>query len=115
MLNRILSLAGEDMILVGGQALALWASIQGVLPPIHAITKDVDFIGSQADVKRIAAGISGDAVFPNERALTALMGQVVKRLPGDNYVNIDVLFKVYGDVSMDGIKARAVSVGMDGV
>jgi hypothetical protein len=115
MLHRILSLAGQEMVLIGGQALALWAAIYQVLPPVSAITKDVDFIGSQADVKRIAAGIAGKASFPHERSLTLLMGQVSKSLPGDNYVNIDVLFKVYGDVSTDAIKARAVTVGIDGV
>ena len=115
MLHRILALAGQDMVLIGGQALALWAAIYHVLPSASAITKDVDFIGSQADVKRIAAGIAGKATFPHERALTLLMGQVSKTLPGDNYVNIDVLFKVYGDVSTDAIKARAVNVGIEGV
>ena len=115
MLQRILALAGEEMVLVGGQALALWAAIHDVLPPVSAITKDVDFIGSQSDVRRIASGIAGKAIFPHERSLTLLMGQVSKALPGDNYVNIDVLFRVYGDVSTEAIKARAVAVGIDGI
>lgn len=115
LLRRILSLAGRDMVLVGGQALAFWAAHYGVAEPQSAITKDADFLGTRADVKRLAAGIGGTMEFPHERALTALMGQVRKHLPGDDYVNIDVMFRVYGDVTAEAIRARAVTAEVDGV
>lgn len=114
LLERILSLAGQDMILIGGQALAFWASYHEVPAPIAAITKDADFLGNRVDVERLAQGIGGKAIFPHERALTLLAGQIQRDLPGGDYVNIDVLFKVYGDVSAEALRKRAVKVEIDG-
>lgn len=107
-LERILQLAGVDMILVGGQALAFWASYYGAPTPRTAITKDVDFIGSKDDVKRIALGLNASAVYPRQRAMTALTGQVKKDLPGGGYINIDVLHRVFGDVTTEAVASRAV-------
>jgi hypothetical protein len=119
-LERILSATGARMILIGGQALAFWAAYYRVPPPIIAITKDVDLlalpsrdvdlIGSRDDVKRLANSLSATAHFPNERALTALVGQVRKHLPSGDYINIDVLHRVYGDITNKAIESRAVDV-----
>jgi hypothetical protein len=114
LLERILSLAGQDMVLIGGQALAFWASYHEVPAPVAAITKDADFLGNRVDVERLARGIGGKAIFPHERALTLLAGQVQRDLPGDDYINIDVLFKVYGEVSAEALRKRAVKVEIDG-
>src|SRR5258708_13051102 len=37
-----------------------------------------------------------------------VVGQVRKDLGGGNYVNIDVLFRVYGDIATEAIARRAV-------
>jgi hypothetical protein len=108
MLERILALAGADMMLVGGQALAFWSAYYDLPAPEAAITKDVDFLGTRADVLRIARGLAAQAVFPNEHALTALVGQVRKDLPGGDYVNVDVIFRVFGNVSPEALRQRAV-------
>jgi hypothetical protein len=110
MLRSILALAGDRMLLVGGQALAFWAAYYGIDVPSGAVTKDADFVGTRADVERLARGLSGRAVYPHERAPTALVGQVRKDLPGGNYVNIDVLHRLYGDVTTQAIQGRAVAV-----
>lgn len=115
LLERILSLAGSDTILVGGQALAFWSSYYGVALPSSAITKDADFLGSRADVARIARGLGGQAHYPHEQALTALTGQVTKDLPGNDYINIDVLFRLHGDVTTSAVRARAVHIELAGV
>jgi hypothetical protein len=47
-------------------------------------------------------------VFPQKKDITMLVGQVLKDLPGGNYVNIDVLFRVYGDIATEAIASRAV-------
>ena len=67
-LERILRLAGDGMILVGGQALAFWAAYYEVPAP------------------RIAK----------------------KDLPGGDYINIDVMFRVCGSVATEAIASRAV-------
>src|SRR5438105_11047386 len=115
LLERILTLAGQDMVLVGGQALLFWASYYGLEQPRSAVTKDADFLGTQADVRRLAVGLGGKAHFPHEKALTALMGQVTKDLPGNDYISIDVMFRLYGDITTEAVRARAVAVELDGV
>jgi hypothetical protein len=99
LLERILELAGTDMILVGGQALAFWAAYYYTTAPSIAITKDVDLLGTRADVERLAHGLGGKAVFPHKNEMTLLVGQVMKDLPGGDYVNIDVMFRVYGGIT----------------
>jgi len=108
LLERILKLAGTDMILVGGQALAFWAAYYHTPAPTIAITKDVDLLGTKADVERLARGLDAKAVFPGKKDITMLVGQVLKDLPGGNYVNIDVMFRVHGDISTEAISSRAV-------
>ena len=97
-----------DMILVGGQALAFWAAYYSVPAPAIAVTKDVDFVGTRADVERLAHGLGGKATFRRQRDLTLLTGQIEKYLPGGDYINIDVLSRVYGDVSAESLAKRAV-------
>ncbi len=108
LLARILELAGTQMILVGGQALAFWAAYYSVPAPPIAITKDVDFVGTRADVERLAYGLGGKATFRRRRDLTLLAGQIAKDLPGGDYINIDVLSRVYGNVSTENLTKRAL-------
>ena len=107
---RILELAGTEMVLVGGQALAFWAAYYQVPAPAIAVTKDVDFVGTRADVERLARGLGGKATFPRQRDLTLLTGQVEQNLPGGDYINIDVLSGVYGKVSAESLGKRAIVV-----
>lgn len=109
LLERVLELAGKEMVLVGGQALAFWAAYYETPSPAIAVTKDVDLLGTRADVQRLARGLQGKAAFPLS-ALTLLIGQVTKDLPDGGYINIDVLSNVYGDITREGVKARAVTV-----
>ena len=59
--------------------------------------------------------VGGQAHYPHEKALTALAGQVTKNLPGGDYVNIDVLFRLHGDVTTSALRARAASVELGAV
>jgi hypothetical protein len=109
MLERILAAASPDMVLVGGQALDFWATYYGVETRAATLTRDADFLGSRADVLRIAESIEGRAAFPHARSLTSLVEQVHKELPGGGHVGIDVLHKVYGNTSSEAIRMRAVT------
>jgi hypothetical protein len=96
------------MILVGGQALAFWATYYRIPAPPATVTKDVDFIGTRADVERLARGLGGKAKLRRQRDLSLLAGQVEKDLPGGDYINIDVLSRVFGTVTTESISAHAV-------
>jgi hypothetical protein len=108
LLERILALADNGMILVGGQALAFWAAYYETPAPLIAITKDVDLVGTKADVERLARGLEARMIFPRKSAMTLLVGQVMKDLPGGNYINIDVMSGVFGKLAIGAITARAV-------
>jgi len=103
-MRRLLAAAAteKDLILVGGQALAFWMLHYGIQPDDgdQAITRDVDFFTpSAADrsaVKKFAHALGGTCYYPNERTLTALVGQVIRRDSLDRYINVDVIFKTIG-------------------
>jgi len=69
------------MILVGGQALAFWAAYYHTPAPTIAITKDVDLLGTRADVERLARGLDARAVFPQRRTLPCWWGRFSRTCP----------------------------------
>jgi hypothetical protein len=74
LLERILALADNGVILIGGQALAFWAANDDTPATVIAITKDVDFIGTKADVERLARGLNARAVLPRKGDMTFQAG-----------------------------------------
>jgi len=129
-LQQILNVLGDRMILIGGQALAFWASHYLLEAPAIAVTRDVDLLlpgarvtgplrrrnvdvlAFKEEIRLLAKRLQARVQFPHERALTVLVGQVVKDLADGKYINIDVLFRVHGDVTSEGIDQRAVEVVM---
>jgi len=112
----LLGAAGADLVLVGGQALAFWAIRFGIAPPptrTAAISHDVDFLAPSAadvaSVERLAASIGANAFYPHQRALTSLVGQAIRDLPDDEYINVDVIFKIVG-IEAGAVRKRAVPV-----
>jgi hypothetical protein len=113
--DRLLVVASEKLVLVGGQALKVWMDRYGVKLPakIPYVSRDVDFLAeSAADaeaVRRLARALGGRAVFPKRRAaLTSLVGQAVKDISEDEVFNVDVLHRVFG--AEDDLRARAVEL-----
>jgi hypothetical protein len=108
-LAKLLGLA-QDAVLVGGQAVAFWASFFNVLvpPALHPyVTKDSDFLGSRKDVARMASGMGGTALYPHQRGLTALAGQVRIDLSEREFLGIDVLHRIVGFDDSDAVRRRA--------
>jgi hypothetical protein len=108
-LEKLLALA-QDAVLVGGQAVAFWASFFGVpVPSVFGafMTKGSDFLGNRADVARIASGTHGQALYPHQRGITSLAGQIRIDLSDGNYLNIDVLHRIVGFDDGDSIRKRA--------
>lgn len=108
-LAKLLGLA-QDAVLVGGQAVAFWASFFNIpvppaLPPY--VTKDTDFLGNRKDVARMASGMGGAALYPHRRGLTALAGQVRIDLSEHEFLGIDVLHRIVGFEDSDAVRRRA--------
>ena len=106
MVMEVLGTAAGDVLLIGGQALAVWARHFGVVrTDRYDITRDVDFLVTDPDdramVRRFAQALGGQSVFPHPRnAMTALVGSAYKEV-GDSTYNVDVLFRVFGMVRED--------------
>jgi hypothetical protein len=114
-LDKLLRAAGDELVLVGGQALAFWVNRYGLVIPgdVVAISADTDFLApsaaDRAAVVRMADALKGVTQFPSQRALTALVGQAYRDINDDEFINVDVVFKVIG-LSQDAIRKRAVRV-----
>jgi hypothetical protein len=115
-IQKLLGAGGDDLVLVGGQALAFWVDQYRLShhdPKLPAISNDVDFLSRSAGdkdvVSKLADAISGEAVFPSKRALTALVGQAIIDISDDEYINVDVIHKLIG-LNGDTVRKRAVRV-----
>lgn len=110
---KLIEVAGED-ILIGGQALAIWVEHYKLAVPagIAAISRDVDFLTdsptSRESVARYALALHGKTDFPSQRAITSLVGQAYLPLPDDEYINVDVLWRVIG-LTAEQVRSRAVT------
>ncbi|MBP8740926.1 MAG: hypothetical protein KBG99_08400 [Pseudoxanthomonas sp.] len=119
MVMEVLGTAAGDVLLIGGQALAVWARHFGVVrTDRYDITRDVDFLVTDPDdramVRRFAQALGGQSVFPHPRnAMTALVGSAYKEV-GDSTYNVDVLFRVFGMVRED-VERNSVTMETAGV
>ena len=117
---RVLASAGEDVVLVGGQALAFWMDRYGIRQPgeLPAVSRDVDFFtpnaANAAPLLDFAHAIHGKAVVLPPKAISALVGSAVAAAEDDRVYNVDLLHSVVG-LSRDEINANAVMVRVDGV
>lgn len=117
-IQLVLREAGPKLVLVGGQALAFWMDHYGVAMPerLPYVSRDIDLLAPSrsdtAEVRRLARVLGGQTILPNKRALTALVGQAVKHISDEEFINVDVVFRVLGaDTAMP---ARAVKVKIRG-
>lgn len=113
-LEKLLRFA-RDAVLVGGQAVAFWASFFNVrVPPALAsyVTKDSDFLGTRGDVARMASGMQGAALYPHRRGFTAFAGQVKIDLADGEFLIIDILHRIVGFDDNDGVRRRALEVAL---
>jgi hypothetical protein len=115
LLEKILSSITQDVVLVGGQSLAVWVSYYNIDLSSSSlsggISNDADFLGNRKDVSSIADSVSGKPKYPTEREITALSGQVKLNITPTEYVNIDVIHKVVG-INADAVRKRASEATM---
>ncbi len=115
-IQRLLETAGDDLVLVGGQALAFWVDWYQLPEPqtdLPAISNDVDFLSrsaaDRASVRRLADAIGGQSIYPAATALTSLVGQAILDVSDDEYVNVDIIFKIIG-IKGETARRRAVRI-----
>jgi hypothetical protein len=100
--EKLLGVCDDSEVLVGGQALMFWAARYGLSVPkqLPVISQDADFLTQSptaADsVEKFARAIHGKARFARRQALTSLVGQVELDLSAEEFVNVDIIFKVIG-------------------
>jgi hypothetical protein len=112
---RVLASAGEDVVLVGGQALAFWMARFGIRDPEDrpAVSRDVDFLTADAanvaPLHRFARAIRGEARILGERAITALIGSAIAPAGEDRVYNVDLLHAVIG-LEREAVMENAMTV-----
>jgi hypothetical protein len=120
MVLRVLQAAGEDVVLVGGQALAFWMDRFGIRQPgdLPAVSRDVDFFtrdaANTAPLRAFAQAIRGRANALPPEAITALVGNAVAAAGEDSVYNVDLLHSVVG-LTRAEIDDNAVRVRIGGV
>lgn len=118
LVRRVLESAGEDVVLVGGQALAFWMDRFDIRPPrdLPAVSRDVDFFtrdaGNVAPLHAFAAAIHGRAEVLPPESVTALVGSAIAPA-GEGIYNVDLLHAVVG-LTRGEIERNAVQVQLAG-
>jgi len=110
--NTLLGLS-EDDILIGGQSILFWCNnfnISSNYP--GALTDDVDILGTQNSVYKIASKTKGRADITYSKQFSSLIGTITVLANGEHFVNIDILSEVLGIKNEEVIKF-AVPVTLD--
>jgi hypothetical protein len=111
-----LASADRDAVLVGGQAVGVWATryvqaARAVGDPATLATKDIDFIGDRSTLRAFArqAGVDRvDPQFPDlDHVVAGQLGIVSVTMPDGHGVNVDVLANLVG---VDGKEVQATRV-----
>lgn len=102
LVDRVLRAATDDVVLVGGQALAFWMDRFGIRDPSGrpAVSRDVDFFtpdaANVAPLHRFAKAIRGEARIQDMRAVTALIGSAIAPADEHRVYNVDLIHAVVG-------------------
>lgn len=106
---HVLQAVGTEMVLIGGQGVALWAAEyrDALKLPGPVTSKDIDFWGERQTVIALARKLGTRAHLPGMRDFTALSG-IVRVHIGGSLVSIDVLRKVPGVDETSWDKATAI-------
>ncbi|WP_431265505.1 hypothetical protein ACQ859_09125 [Roseateles chitinivorans] len=94
-IDRILSIAGDGLILVGGQALNFWMKRFGISSKGAVVTNDADFIGNIQQAAELAHGLNARLMKTPSTARSALVAQIRMSGAAGKFGNIDVLHQLY--------------------
>ena len=114
-LDRILAAAAEP-ILIGGQALVVWADYFGVdagreFP--RGVTFDVDFLGSAADAKKLHAALGGKLYIPTLDDVTTQAAKLyIENFEGGE-LEVDFMAAILGGEE-GSIRKRVLTLEVNG-
>lgn len=116
MVGRVLACAPENLVLIGGQALAYWMDVYGVhdrLGLAPAVSRDVDFFTPNAadaeSLRGFANAIGGKAELRSIHALSPLIGSAIAPAAEGRVYNVYLLHDVMG-LERQKLEANAVLV-----
>ncbi len=116
MIRRVLESATQDVVLVGGQALAYWMGVLDIRQPDEigpAISRDVDFFTSNAadttPLRKFARAIGGHSYVERIESLSALIGSATAPAEDERIYNVDLIHKVVG-IERAEIEKHAIEV-----
>jgi hypothetical protein len=110
--DQILSVCGSQALLVGGQALAFWATrfeVEPVGTLSACVTSDADFIGTSRVAEKLRNELNWNIWLPTMDDATEQTAKVTTRIPGGGVKQVDFLRAIVG-LDTDRIQARAVEV-----
>ena len=106
-ISKILSCCGAEALLVGGQALAVWAQFFGVAPTgelAEQVTTDVDFIGGRQVARKLSVVLRWHLYLPTIEDATPLAAKVSTTLSDGGVKQVDFLNAIVG---LDTAKVQA--------
>lgn len=109
---EILTHCGDTALLVGGQALAFWATRYAVTPVgllAAAVTSDVDFIGSAKVAANLGRSLGWQLWVPAPNDPTTQVAKLSKIVPGVGIKRIDFLSAILG-LQTNRVEQRAAKV-----
>lgn len=110
--DEILFQCGTEALLVGGQALAVWAGyfrVRAVGELSEIITLDADFIGNRRVAEKLRAALGWDIYFPTIDDSTPQTAKVSTKLPGGGVKQVDFLSAIVG-LSPATVQVRAAEL-----
>jgi hypothetical protein len=113
--REILAQCGPHALLVGGQALALWAAMYEVVPPkvlAASISSDADFIGNAALARKLGDALKGWDFWQSKLDDATPQTAKLTRTVGDGVKQVDFLGAIAG-LDTAAVQSRAVVVTLD--
>jgi hypothetical protein len=100
--DKILSVCGSTALLVGGQALAIWAEFFQIEPTgvlSEKITADIDFIAPKSVANRLSLVLKWRLYLPTFEDSTSQTAKVATTLPDGGVKQVDFLSSIVGLVT----------------
>jgi hypothetical protein len=113
-----LGAAGNEVVVVGGQAVIYWTARYRSSNPMLAesgpsASKDIDLLGGRESVRACAAVLQGQSLYPSPNDPTPSSGKVVYVDAANERRELDFLHSLYGLDAKDDVRRHSRTVEVD--